>query len=445
VQPGLEYYYNVYKPGYAVLNGMVDVPMTDYDMGTITLNELFLPPTGISVEVLEGNNTAVIQWQAPVAKANVKTTAKLKTPAISKDRLLMGYCVWRLEQGMETDTSAWVMIGVAFSDEHSIQDNGWNELAQGIYKYAVKATYPDSQASEAVFSSDVFRYTDGTVSGVVVDLDANAIPGATITLTREVRDGLGPYTATSDENGQFTVNNVWYGEYTLTSTARYFESFSEPSVTVTERHDKQISIMLNDNLISPVNLNATVNQSKSIVSLSWQPPTQSQSRLINGYQIWRFSVNDEQSPQLWTSVSGLLTTQYFQDADWVNLPVGNYKYAIKAVYAGNTYSEASFSNSVKNDFAGLRYNRILSCYPSPFSTSTQLSYAMKVPCNVKMEIFNLQGQLVQTLIKRDNIQGVNFLSWDGTNKQGYRLSSGMYLLRLKANNTISYQKVVLLK
>ncbi len=446
VVPGQEYNIIISKPGYINATGNITVSYEDFDIGTLILYEVAFPPSGISADVLEGNNIASIKWQPTIISASgLKVTDRVKKENTRNDRHLLGYNIRRLVSGMEADEADWEQIGNVDANVLSIQDTSWCDLSQGVFRYAVIARYSNNQVSSAVFSDNVIRYTYGSVTGIVRDLDSNVIPGATVTLNRAAPGRLGTYTATTDDAGQFTVNNVWYGEYNLECVASYYLLYSQSAINVTATQNTAVNINLKDNLISPLNLNATVSQSKSIVSLSWQPPLVSHSRILYGYKIWRLLVSDEQNPQLWTAISGLLTTQYFQDTNWASLPIGSYKYAIKAVYAADSLSGAVFSNPIYNDFAGLKFNRILSCYPSPFTLSTQISYAMKTPSNSKIEIFNLHGQLIHTINKRDNIQGVNFVVWNGLNKHNLKIPSGMYIIKMQANGVKSYQKIVLLK
>ncbi|MFQ5674600.1 MAG: T9SS type A sorting domain-containing protein [bacterium] len=87
-------------------------------------------------------------------------------------------------------------------------------------------------------------------------------------------------------------------------------------------------------------------------------------------------------------------------------------------------------------------------YPNPFNPTTVIRYAIPQFHNndrVKLEIFNMLGQKVRTLV--DEQQSANFytVEWDGTNDLGRRVTSGLYLYRLQAGSFIQVNKMLFLK
>ncbi|KAA3636615.1 MAG: T9SS C-terminal target domain-containing protein [Calditrichaeota bacterium] len=84
-------------------------------------------------------------------------------------------------------------------------------------------------------------------------------------------------------------------------------------------------------------------------------------------------------------------------------------------------------------------------YPNPFNPSTEISYQLPQAGNVVLEVFNLLGQKVKTLV--DEYQSANSYSitWDGTNQQGTRVTSGVYVYKLTVNQFKQSKKMVLLK
>lgn len=72
-------------------------------------------------------------------------------------------------------------------------------------------------------------------------------------------------------------------------------------------------------------------------------------------------------------------------------------------------------------------------YPNPFNPVTSIRFALPVESNVRVEIFNLVGQRVQTLLREDRKAGYHTLQWDGTGDNGTNVASGVYFLRLTAD------------
>ncbi len=84
-------------------------------------------------------------------------------------------------------------------------------------------------------------------------------------------------------------------------------------------------------------------------------------------------------------------------------------------------------------------------YPNPFNPETKFEYSLPFGCEVKLEIYNILGQKVATLADGPQGPGYKTLIWDGKGEDGQRLSSGIYLYRLKAGNFVSTKKAVILR
>lgn len=79
-------------------------------------------------------------------------------------------------------------------------------------------------------------------------------------------------------------------------------------------------------------------------------------------------------------------------------------------------------------------------YPNPFNPSTVIRYAVPEASNVRIDVFNVLGQRVSTLVNREHQAGTFNVTFDAAN-----LSSGMYFYRLESANTVLTQKMMLIK
>jgi len=79
-------------------------------------------------------------------------------------------------------------------------------------------------------------------------------------------------------------------------------------------------------------------------------------------------------------------------------------------------------------------------YPNPFNPSTQIPYQIASQAKVTLEVYNVLGQKVQTLVNQEQAPGSYTVQFDGSN-----LSSGMYFIQLKAGSKSKIQKMTLLK
>ena len=82
-------------------------------------------------------------------------------------------------------------------------------------------------------------------------------------------------------------------------------------------------------------------------------------------------------------------------------------------------------------------------YPNPFTTSTAISYNLPADSFVSAKIYNVRGHEIKTLINANRAAGTNFVSWNGRNNEGHRVSQGVYFLRLQAGDDVSSLRMVL--
>lgn len=84
-------------------------------------------------------------------------------------------------------------------------------------------------------------------------------------------------------------------------------------------------------------------------------------------------------------------------------------------------------------------------YPNPFNPVTEIEYSVYREGRVKLEIFNLLGQKLQTLVDEEKLPGTYRVSWNGRDDQEGSVSTGVYLYRLKADTFEETHKMILLK
>ncbi|MCD6329297.1 MAG: SBBP repeat-containing protein [Candidatus Cloacimonetes bacterium] len=82
----------------------------------------------------------------------------------------------------------------------------------------------------------------------------------------------------------------------------------------------------------------------------------------------------------------------------------------------------------------------ISHYPNPVRTITTIQYSMKEAALVKLEVYNLKGQLVETLFDENIQAGDHTVEWDCQD-----MPSGMYFLKMKAGDEESVRKMVLMR
>jgi methionine-rich copper-binding protein CopC len=84
-------------------------------------------------------------------------------------------------------------------------------------------------------------------------------------------------------------------------------------------------------------------------------------------------------------------------------------------------------------------------YPNPFNPTTAIEFSVPERADVKLDIYNILGRKVKTLVDREMTAGDYTVQWDGTNQSGHSVATGVYLYRLTAGDHSASRKMLLLK
>ncbi len=84
-------------------------------------------------------------------------------------------------------------------------------------------------------------------------------------------------------------------------------------------------------------------------------------------------------------------------------------------------------------------------YPNPFNPETTIRYSVKEATPVTIEIYNVKGQLVRTLVNETRAAGNHSVVWNGVDENGRSISSGVYFYKMKAGAYSSTKKMILMK
>ncbi|MDP8268975.1 MAG: peptidylprolyl isomerase [Candidatus Tenebribacter davisii] len=89
--------------------------------------------------------------------------------------------------------------------------------------------------------------------------------------------------------------------------------------------------------------------------------------------------------------------------------------------------------------------RLYQNIPNPFNPETTIKFYLNEAEQVSLEIRNIKGQLVKTLLKSELQAGEHSIIWNGKDDSGHNVASGIYLYHLKTNNISEIKKAILLK
>ncbi|HQU70642.1 MAG TPA: T9SS type A sorting domain-containing protein [Calditrichia bacterium] len=158
-----------------------------------------------------------------------------------------------------------------------------------------------------------------------------------------------------------------------------------------------------------------------------------------------------------TVLSGVELTSAVGDSAGGDILTGNF-----SLTAGTHNVTIGGANNVNIDFAQLVLERVVSGigdnvthidgfelaqnYPNPFNPSTHITYSLGKRAEVSLQVYNLLGQKVRTLVKNHNqVAGLYKIQWDGRDDDGRKVASGVYFYRLKAGDFIRSRKMMLVK
>ena len=83
-------------------------------------------------------------------------------------------------------------------------------------------------------------------------------------------------------------------------------------------------------------------------------------------------------------------------------------------------------------------------YPNPFNPTTVIPYKLPVSTHVRLDLFNMLGQRIATLVNGHQSAGFHTALWDGTDAEGRAVAAGVYLYRLQTDRSSLTHRMVLL-
>jgi hypothetical protein len=176
------------------------------------------------------------------------------------------------------------------------------------------------------------------------------------------------------------------------------------------------------------------------------------SREFEFYNVYRFLEVLHNYPNDWDLIATGIVDTFYNDASWIVLPNNVYQFAITSVHTNGIESLPAFSQSIEKTSAGtqpeicpISITGLGGNYPNPFNPETTISYSLRENTDVIIEVFNLKGQKIRTLVNENKTRGYHTAIWNGTDNNGKAVSSGIYYYRMKTINLDETRKMVLVK
>ncbi|MCD6176772.1 MAG: T9SS type A sorting domain-containing protein, partial [Candidatus Cloacimonetes bacterium] len=193
-------------------------------------------------------------------------------------------------------------------------------------------------------------------------------------------------------------------------------------------------------LTDPVSATVVLDVPINVVALSLPPNIMitwaAPARGIDSYNIYRDGL------MIHTGEPG---TTYIDIA----VPTGEYIYNVTAVYEGGWESDFSADAPVihvdANGILKPTVTELTGNYPNPFNPTTKISFSLKEAGHVSIDIYNMRGQLVKTLVNAELDRDFHEILWNGKDNSGKNTSSGVYFYKMKASNYTATKKMILMK
>ena len=120
----------------------------------------------------------------------------------------------------------------------------------------------------------------------------------------------------------------------------------------------------------------------------------------------------------------------------------NLDYDLKLV-AGDIEYVATMTEEILNNIPSV-YS-LSQNYPNPFNPITKMNYALPKRSRVIIAIYNVLGQEITTLLNKEQDYGYHTVTWNGTDRIGKQVASGVYFARLTTENFSQTKKMLMLK
>ena len=441
--------------------------------------------------------------RAGVAQPMIYTPNPIPNPT-PDSRILIGYRVYRTLQENLNNESLWTTL-VQSQTDLSYTDITWSSLDNGVYHYLVRSIYTNNVLSEPGISNIVTRGMESLLTFRLSTTDGGSPIGATIKL---VNNADPQYTydivASANEFNQL----VWKGTYTLTVKKQGYLTFQNNNLLCTDDALEVVVSLVPSGEIFFEDFDASeeIPDGWQWFGLSYYAPIQggmgideSNMALIEVSDYYDIPVNYAQTPSIgplpanatlnffydwWdtydivpgpmlgstiqikvnnTTIHTIDASNYVQNGQYkeVDLSLANYAGQSITIQFYITYGDPGLwqDYGMFLDNVSVRApvgisddpmiiplaSKLHANYPNPFNPTTTISFDTPKDGNVQIDIFNIKGQKVKSLVNDHFAPGTHKVVWNGTDDQGQNVGSGIFFYRMKSEGYETNRKMILMK
>ena len=358
VLSGNSYNYLLVKESYQDLSGTITVGATSYDMGSLTMNEIALPPRQVVATENTAQTQVALTWRVPggtggggVEDFEVDNGGWVPTSNWTNP---LGDWQWGNEYNAANYTDIDTYVDAPPAAAHS-GTGMWGTVLQGGYTNATGWSYLKKTFNLSGYANpvlDFWHYMDGYNTW---DYGLIKVNGTTVWGSSAAAEFMPWQRLTIDLSAYANQANAeisfeWYATGTVSYAGWYIDDLyvgapmgRTVNYTYTPSQGFKSGGLESDGVASKqARSQRTASQYQS------DSRTREPQRVLTGYKVWRLTQGNETNETSWT----LLTTNaiqdtFYVDSAWASLPDGNYKWAIKGVYTNNVLSVPAFSNLIR--------------------------------------------------------------------------------------------------
>ena len=165
--------------------------------------------------------------------------------------------------------------------------------------------------------------------------------------------------------------------------------------------------------------------------------------ISQGFQMYLTGATPVTVPAVWTEYIFDLSAYDGQSIYIAIRNVGNDKF----IFFVDDFTFHSVGGSVGNEdgLAPVVSTELKGNYPNPFNPETTISYTIKDNTPVTLEVYNMKGQKVKTLVNDSKAAGNHTVVWTGVDDNNRAVASGVYFFKMSAGKYSSTKKMIMMK
>ncbi len=179
----------------------------------------------------------------------------------------------------------------------------------------------------------------------------------------------------------------------------------------------------------PRNLSAGITD---VVLLTWEAPETGSTSPFEHYNVYLDGAPAGSTHELSWILGGLA-------------PGETYTVFVTAEYIAGESLPAALEITFTANEDLVQAPLLLQNRPNPFKTATTIQFGLDRPEAIRLDIFDLKGRLIRTLVRETKSAGNFFVAWNGKDEQDKNVPTGVYLYRLSAGTRSAVRKMILIR